>query len=92
MMSHLVRVLSVEPLNGFMVRITFEDGTRRDMNLEPFFHGPIFEPIRRNPATFRAMRVEAGTIVWPNGAGRDPDVLNYGLRPAWKEKRRRPSR
>jgi len=32
---------------------------------------------------FRSMYVEEGTIAWPNGADIDPDVLFYGLTPAW---------
>ena len=32
---------------------------------------------------FRSMQVEEGTIAWPNGADIDPDVLYYGLIPAW---------
>jgi hypothetical protein len=36
---------------------------------------------------FRSVRVdpELGTIVWPNGADIDPDVLYRGLKPAWME-------
>jgi hypothetical protein len=35
-------------------------------------------------ALFRAVRVDPllGTIVWPNDADIDPDVLRWGLRPA----------
>jgi hypothetical protein len=35
------------------------------------------EPLRPNPDLFRQVRVdhELGTIVWPNGADMDPDVL-----------------
>jgi hypothetical protein len=52
----------------------------------PYLHGPIFEPMRRNLAVFRAMKVEGGTITWDNGADIDPDVLYYGLTPAWVDK------
>jgi hypothetical protein len=79
----LVRVKLVEPVSDFRVRIQFSDGTQRTMSLEPYLHGPVFESIRCNPAVFRAMRVEGGTITWENGADIDPDVLYYGLEPAW---------
>ena len=37
----------------------------------------MFEPLREDPKLFRQVRVddELGTIVWPNGADMDPDVL-----------------
>src|SRR6266478_2421821 len=52
-------------------------------NQWPHLQGPIFEPIRNDPLLFRSMRVEGGTITWPNGADIDPDVLYHGLKPAW---------
>ncbi len=84
-MTLLVRVQSVEPRKGFTVDMHFTDGSQREINLEPYLHGPIFEPIRNDPSLFRSMRVEEGTIAWPNGADIDPDVLYYGLIPAWAE-------
>ena len=38
----------------------------------------MFEPLRADPELFRQVRVdeELGTIVWPNGADMDPDVLH----------------
>jgi hypothetical protein len=57
--------------------------TQREINLAPYLQGPIFEPIRNDPLLFRSMRVEGGTIAWPNGADIDPDVLYHGLKPAW---------
>jgi len=79
----LVRVRSVEPREGFQICVLFEDDTERLIDLEPYLRGPIFEPIRRDPVVFRAMKVEGGTITWDNGADIDPDVLYYGLKPAW---------
>ena len=84
-LGRLVRVRAVEPLEGFRVRLEFEDRTQKEIDLEPYLHGPIFEPIRSDPAVFRSVKIEGGTIVWDNGADIDPDVLYYDLKPAWME-------
>jgi hypothetical protein len=81
----LVRVRRIKRLNGFKVLINFDNGTRREIDLEPYLHGPIFEPIRNDPNMFGAMKIEGGTIAWENGADIDPDVLYYNLKPAWME-------
>ncbi len=81
----LVRIRSVELLQGFRVLVTFDNDTQREIDLEPFLHGPIFESIRSNAKKFEAMKVEGGVIAWDNGADIDPDVLYYNLRPAWME-------
>ncbi|HLF08605.1 MAG TPA: DUF2442 domain-containing protein [Dehalococcoidia bacterium] len=82
----LVRVRAAKALKGFHVRVEFEDGTERELDLQPYLHGPVFEPIRNEPAVFRSLRVEGGAITWANGADIDPDVLYYDLKPAWKDK------
>ncbi len=49
-----------------------------ELDLEVELWGPVFEPLRQDPRLFRTVRVDAGlgTIVWPNGADLDPDVLH----------------
>ena len=81
----LIRVRQAVPLKGYWVRLEFTNGMERDVDLEPYLHGPIFEPLRANAVLFRALRVDGGTVVWPNGADIDPDVLYHGLKPAWQE-------
>ncbi len=81
----LVRIQSVKPLEGFRVHIKFADGVEKDVDLEPYLRGPIFEPIRKDRAVFRAMKIAGNTIAWENGADIDPDVLYYNLKPAWME-------
>jgi len=83
----LVRVTSVEVLYDFRVRLEFSDGSKKEIDLEPYLHGPIFMPIRNDPIMFRSVKVDkrSGTIVWDNGADIDPDVLYHGLKPAWME-------
>ena len=84
-MKKLIRVSEVVPLEEYKCRLTFEDGTQRIVNLRPYLRGPIFEPILRDKKMFRSVRVVNGTIGWENGADIDPDVLYYGLKPAWTE-------
>ena len=81
----LVRVKSVEPLENFRVRVIFQNEVQKEIELEKFLRGEIFEPIRNNPEMFRAVKVVGGTIGWDNGADIDPDVLYYDLKPAWME-------
>jgi hypothetical protein len=83
-MERLTRIRSVSPVRGFVVKLEFTNGTAREVNLERYLKGQIFEPLRSDPARFREVRVDtrAGTICWPNGADIDPDVLYHGLEPA----------
>ena len=84
----LMSVRSVELLEGFQVCLGFDDGTEKVVDLEIYLHGPIFEPMRNDLRVFQSVRVDkdAGTIVWPNGADIDPNVLYYDhLNPAWME-------
>ena len=85
--EEMVRIKEVEALDGFKVRLTFTNETTRTIDLDTYLRGPVFAPIRSSPDLFRRVRVddEAGTIVWPNGADLDPDVLYLGLKPAWME-------
>ncbi len=79
--TRTARIRSVEPLEGFVIRVRFDDGTRRDVDLEGELWGPVFQPLRDDPELFRQVRVdeELGTVVWPNGADLDPDVLHGDL-------------
>ncbi len=83
----MVRVQSVTALENHRVRLTFTGGTERVIDLEPYLRGPIFEEIRSDRELFREVRVDKdlGSIVWPNGADIDPDVLYGNRTPAWLE-------
>lgn len=83
-MTTLIRVQTAEPLAGWSVRVQFTNGEVREVDLTPYLGaGPIFAAIRHDPALFRAVVVAGGTLVWPNGADIDPDVLYYGGPPPW---------
>jgi len=76
----MVRVIDVEVLEGYRLRLAFDDGMRLVVDLSDELSGPIFEPLR-NPSLFGQVRVdpELGTIVWPNGADIAPEALYTGF-------------
>jgi hypothetical protein len=78
-----LRITMVEPLDGHNLRLTFNDGLVRDVDLSPLLYGPLGEPLR-DLDYFRRVRVdkEARTIVWPNGLDPDPDMLHDEYAPA----------
>jgi hypothetical protein len=77
-----VRVRAVEPLPNFTLRVTFTNDEQRDIAVWRYIErGPIFEPVRNDPAFFQMVQVENNTVSWPNGADIDPDTLYLGLRP-----------
>lgn len=87
-MTRFIRVQSVAALDDRVVRVVFTNGEQRDIDLSPYITGgPIFEPVRSDPAFFRSVHVEGGTVAWPNGADIDPDVLYYNGPPPWTGER-----
>ena len=61
---------------GHKIKVRFEDGQTKLVDLGPHLDGPIFEPLR-DPAYFRRFTVnsEIDTVVWPNNADFSPDFL-----------------
>jgi hypothetical protein len=87
----MMRVVQAEPLDGYHLRVGFANGEERDVDVERYLRGPVFEPIRKDRAFFETVTVdeELGVVVWPNGADIDSAVL-YGARePAWAEQEAR---
>ena len=72
--------MAAQAAGDYRLHLRFEDGVEGLVDLAGVlsFRG-VFEPLR-DPSYFAKVRVdsELGTVVWPNGADLDPDVL-YGL-------------
>jgi Protein of unknown function (DUF2442) len=70
-------IVEVRPLGGHRLYVRYEDGVEGELDFarRVRFDG-VFAPLR-DPNVFAQVRVhpELGTLVWPNGADVDPDVL-----------------
>lgn len=77
-MAHPIhRVTSVELIGTYELRVSFDDGTSREINLEHVLEGELYGPLR-DPEVFAKVDIdpEVQTVVWPNGADFDPAILH----------------
>jgi len=72
-------VSAVQSLKPYLLEVTFADGERRIVGVEPELFGPVFEPLR-DPAFFNRVCVDAelGTVVCPNSADLAPEFRRAG--------------
>lgn len=74
----LPRVKHVQALGEYTVALSFTDATHATVDIGPLIldRGGVFRALQ-DPDVFAQVAVdqEAGTLVWPNGADIDPDVL-----------------
>ncbi len=81
-------VTSVEYVSGYKLRLEFENGSVRLVDLAAELDGEVFEPLK-DRRVFRTARLnpDLDTVVWSNGADMSPDFL-YKIGQPVKGKRR----
>lgn len=74
--SRMNDVVEVRYVRDYTLWLRFQDGTAGEVDIEPSFKGPVFEPLR-DIEFFKQVSIdhEIGTIVWPNGADIAPETL-----------------
>jgi hypothetical protein len=73
----ILRVVEAEVCGQHLLRLAFNDATRKTVDVGPLLSGPIFEPLR-DPAYFARAELDrvCGTVTWPNGADFAPEALH----------------
>lgn len=72
-----LRIIDVDYVKDYTLALTFNDGVKKNVNLEPYLTGKVFEPLR-DLEIFRQYGLTHWTIEWVNGADLAPEFL-YGL-------------
>ncbi len=72
----ILRIREARVCGPHSLRLSFNDGTSRHVDIRPLFSGPIFEPLL-DPDYFALATLDPvrGTVVWPNGADFAPEAL-----------------
>jgi len=76
-------ITQVQLDGDFGLRLRFQDGAERRVNLQNHLEGPVFAPLK-DPRLFRTARLnlDIDTVVWDNGADMSPDFLREISTPA----------
>ncbi len=70
---------AVTVIPPYVIEVTFRDGSRRRIDMEPELWGEVFAPLR-DPSLFAQAAVDPtfGSVFWPTGADVAPEFLYYG--------------
>ena len=73
----ILRIREARVCGPHSLRLTFNDGTTKQINVRPLLEGTIFQPLR-DPVYFATVTLDpdCGTVVWPNGADFAPEALH----------------
>ncbi|MBK9216651.1 MAG: DUF2442 domain-containing protein [Chloracidobacterium sp.] len=77
MRHEIYRVTSVDIVRPYVLRVEFDDGLVNEIDLEPVLAGELYGPLR-DIELFGQVTLdpEVHTLVWPNGADFDPEILH----------------
>jgi hypothetical protein len=79
------RVKSVQPLENYLLRLTFADGAVKIFDVKPFLDRGIFSQLR-DKSLFRSVHVNIDTVEWANGADLCPEMMYEESIPVHEEK------
>ncbi len=73
----ILHILEAELCGPHSLRLLFNDGTHKRVDVSSLLDGPIFERLH-DPAYFARVVIDpvGGTVVWPNGADFAPEALH----------------
>ena len=73
-MNVLHQVITAEPVDDKLVRVSFENGVQGLFDCSSYMTDRYWDSLN-NPSIFRQVRVECGTLCWPNDIDIDPEEV-----------------
>ena len=73
-MNVLHQVITAEPVDDKRVRVSFENGVQGLFDCSSYMTDRYWDSLN-NPSIFRQVRVECGTLCWPNDIDIDPEEV-----------------
>jgi hypothetical protein len=72
----ILRIIKADICGPHALSLSFNDGTKKIVDVKPLLSGPIFDWLKEPPYFARVtLDPVCGTVVWPNGADFAPEAL-----------------
>ena len=69
-----ISIKDVNPLDNYLLLLTFENGEKRQFDMKPYLDLGIFKELK-DQRLFRTVKTNFDSIEWDNEADFDPEVL-----------------
>ena len=69
-----LEVSDAEYIRDYLLKVTFNNGDIKLVDLQDSLQGPVFEPLR-DTIFFRQFSIHFNTVEWKNGADFAPEYL-----------------
>jgi len=69
-----LEVINAEYLNAYRIKLDFNNGSTKTVDLKDELTGNIFEPLKQQDF-FKNFKIKYNTIEWENGADFAPEYL-----------------
>ena len=70
----IIKITNAKYLDGYKIRLTFNDGKTKIVDFEKLLWVEVFEPLK-DIDKFKKFRLNPFTIEWENGADFSPEYL-----------------
>ena len=79
----MIRIVEALPLEGYRLKVRFNDGVEGIYLVEPQRRGGVFQNLL-DPSVFNAVRVNSdfGSVEWPGGVDLCPTSMHEEMRTA----------
>ncbi len=74
----MLEITAAQYLDGYRIKVQFNDGAEGVVDLADALWGPVFEPLKDLDA-FRRFTIRLHTLSWENGADFAPEFLRDRL-------------
>ena len=69
-----IYITNSQYVEEYILLLTFSDGLKKEVNLDPYLDQPIFKPLK-DKLIFQGFSLNPFTVEWDNGADFSPEFL-----------------
>jgi hypothetical protein len=74
----MIRVIAVEPIENYQLKVLLSDGRKGLFDVKPYLDKGVFQELK-DPVYFKCVKVAYDGVMWPHEQDLSPETIEYGL-------------